>query len=188
MKSHRADQISLVTELLLHCDFRYAEENGHFLLSKQVLYPLADMQNNKEKRNMFAVRTWNGALNYSGCKAQLAVTSSQLPQHEWMGKEGGRGGKGEWKGATEADRGVILGAPDQTSASSWGSGDGRDSGAGGGPKPEGQTPARPAQREAPPAAGLHGARLRALRDEKQSRERGRERESTVEREEEQEEW
>lgn len=87
-------------------------------------------------------------------------------------------GQRKWEGSTAADRGGILGAPDQSSASSWRGGGGRDSGTGGGlwprPQPEGQTPAGPAQREAPPAAGLHGARLRALRDERQSRERGKE--------------
>ncbi len=130
------------------------------------------------------------ALNYSRCKAQLPLTASHLPNTGWTRLERRRGGNRRWEGSTEADRGGIQGAPDQTSARSWGGEGGRDSGAGGGlwprPQPEGQTPAGPARREAPPAAGLHGARPRALRDERQSRERGRE--STVEQEEEQEEW
>lgn len=81
---------------------------------------------------------------------------------------------GSEKGNTEADCGRIQGV-DQTSASSSGGGGGRGSGAGGGswprPQPGGQTPIGSAQCEAPPAAGLHGDHLRALKDKEWSRER-----------------
>lgn len=98
-------------------------------------------------------------------KLNLHSQHPTCPNAVYTGQE--VGGDRKWERSTEADPGGILGAPDQTSASSWGGGGGRDSGAGGGlrprPQPEGQTPAGPAQWEAPPAAGLRGACQRALR-------------------------
>lgn len=98
-----------------------------------VLHLRADMQN----RNVFTV--WNGAwsravtgrnkktknectgrtpgknrkaMNDSRCKAELALTTSHLPLHQQKGAKVRKRRQQEVWGATEADRGEILGAPD----------------------------------------------------------------------------